>query len=171
LARSDSGAPDLKMESFDFRPSVEQMVRSLQPLAQSKGIVLHLQAPAQVEIFGDQERFKQLLYILLDNALKYTPGGGEVNLALSVEEKENQRFLHITVQDTGVGIPVEEQDRVFDRFYRVDKHRSRQMGGTGLGLAIAKWIVEAHHGSIKVSSRQGEGSTFTVKIPIIRPKA
>ncbi|NGQ94927.1 sensor histidine kinase [Brevibacillus sp. SYP-B805] len=170
LARSDSGTPDLQMESFDVIPSVEQMVRSMQTLAQAKEIVLNMQAPAKAVMQGDPERFKQLLYILLDNAIKYTPNGGEVKLSLAVESADKHPCLRIVVQDTGIGIPPEEQDRIFDRFYRVDKNRSRDMGGTGLGLAIAKWIAEAHHGSIQVSSTPGKGSTFTVTIPINQPR-
>jgi signal transduction histidine kinase len=170
LARSDTGLPDLKMERFDLVPSVEQLVRSTQTLAHSKDIGLHLHTSSPLMVYGDEERLKQLLYILLDNAIKYTPDGGEVNLSLSIESHDKQPILHIVVQDTGVGIPVEEQDRIFDRFYRVDKNRSRQMGGTGLGLAIAKWIVEAHHGTIQVFSTVGKGSTFTVIIPIMNPK-
>ncbi|RXT05384.1 sensor histidine kinase [Ammoniphilus sp. CFH 90114] len=168
LARSDSGTPELKVETFDFVPSVEQLISSTQTLAQSNGIELHLQTPPTLIIQGDQERLKQLLYILLDNAIKYSPSGGVVNITISNEMMEKQRALRIMVQDTGVGIPAEDQDRIFDRFYRVDKNRSRQAGGTGLGLAIAKWIVEAHRGTIQVSSIPGEGTTFTVIIPMNR---
>lgn len=166
IARSDSGYPDLQYESFDFLPSVEQLVRSTQTLAHDKGIRLHLHAPASLPVYGDHERLKQLLYILLDNAIKYTPKDGEVNLTLSIESPEKHPSLTLIVQDTGIGIPLEDQERIFDRFYRVDKNRSKQMGGTGLGLAIAKWIVQAHNGTIKVASTPGSGSTFTVKIPL-----
>lgn len=166
LARSDSGVPDLKVESFDMVSSAVQLVDTAQTLANSKDIKLNLQAPESLMVSGDPDRLKQLMYILLDNAIKYTPNGGEVHLTLSKELAEKQPVLHITVKDTGLGIPVEDQERIFDRFYRVDKNRSRQMGGTGLGLAIAKWIVNAHHGTIEVSSVQGEGSTFCVIIPI-----
>ncbi len=166
LARSDSGSPELNVDNFDFIPAVEQLVRSTQTLAQSKNITLNLQAPPTAKIHGDNERLKQLLYILLDNAIKYTPSGGEVNLGISFETVKKQNALRIVVQDTGVGISPEEQVRIFDRFYRVDKNRSRQVGGTGLGLAIAKWIVEAHHGTIQVSSKPGKGSTFTVMLPM-----
>ncbi len=170
LARSDSGVPDLRYESFDLIPSAEQLVRSTQTLADSKNIRLHLHTPTAITVHGDHERLKQLLYILLDNAIKYTPNGGEVTLTLSEQTYDKQPALCIAVQDTGVGIPLGEQKHIFDRFYRVDKNRSRQMGGTGLGLAIAKWIVEAHHGTIQVSSTPGQGSTFTVLIPIVQQK-
>jgi signal transduction histidine kinase/uncharacterized membrane protein len=167
LARSDSGMPELKVESFDLVPSVCQLVRSTQTLAHSKAIHLNLQAPESLRVYGDHERLKQLIYILLDNAIKYTPSGGEVNLTLTQEWAEKKPSLRIMVQDTGMGIPSEDQERIFDRFYRIDKNRSRQAGGTGLGLAIAKWIVEAHRGTIRVSSVPGEGSTFIVTIPFL----
>lgn len=171
LARSDTGFPDLACETFDFIPSIEQMVRSFQTLAQEKEIVLNLHVPSRVIICGDHERLKQLTYILLDNAVKYTPTGGTVNVVLTVESNEKPPHVSLVVEDTGVGIPEEEQERIFERFYRVDKNRSRQMGGTGLGLAIAKWIVDAHHGTIKVSSKLGKGSTLTVTLPLNNTKA
>lgn len=167
LARTDSGTAQLKCESFDFIPSLEQLVRSTQTLAHSKNISLNLHAPSTLLVYADHERLKQLLYILLDNAIKYSPDGGEVNLTLSVDLAVKTRSLHIAVQDTGVGISPDDQQRIFDRFFRADKNRSRQMGGTGLGLAIAKWIVESHQGTIQVSSFPGEGSTFSVRLPII----
>jgi signal transduction histidine kinase len=171
LARSDSESPQLQYEGFDLIPPVEQLVRSTKTLAQAKEIELHLSTPRTIMVPGDQERVKQLLYILLDNAIKYTPNKGEVRLTLFVELQGKQPSLCIMVQDTGIGIPIEEQNHIFDRFYRVDKVRSRQIGGHGLGLAIAKWIVEAHQGTIQVSSTPGKGSTFTVRIPIMHQKA
>lgn len=169
LARTGSGSPELHSETFDLIPAVEQLVSSTQTLAESKDIELTLHAPSTLMFYGDRERIKQLLYILLDNAMKYMPGKGEVHLSLSLESQDKQSSLCIAVRDTGVGIPAEEQQRIFDRFYRVDKNRSRQMGGTGLGLAIAKWIVDAHHGTIKVASKVGKGSTFTVRLPVQPP--
>ncbi|WCN36284.1 sensor histidine kinase [Aneurinibacillus uraniidurans] len=166
LARSDSGAADLQYERFDLVLPAEQLVASTQTLAHSKEMNLQLTAPSELLVYGDQERIKQLLYILLDNAIKYTPNGGEVKVTLSADTHEKQPALQIVVQDTGSGIPLEEQGRIFDRFYRVDKNRSRQLGGTGLGLSIAKWIVKAHHGTIQVSSTPGKGSRFTVRIPL-----
>jgi signal transduction histidine kinase len=122
-------------------------------------------SPESVIITADADKLTQLLYILLDNAIKYTPDGGEVALSLAVEPFKQQRMLTISVKDTGIGIPPESLDRIFDRFYRVDKARSRQQGGHGLGLSIAKWIVDAHGGNIRVQSEVGKGSEFIVKIP------
>ncbi|MGC5326092.1 sensor histidine kinase [Brevibacillus sp. SYSU BS000544] len=170
LARSDTGHPELKMDYFDIIPSIEQLLQTTQPLALSKGLTIHLQSPASILLHGDQERVKQLLYILLDNAMKYTPKGGKINVTLDAAEVGKHPALRIIVQDTGVGIPADEQQRIFERFYRVDKTRTRQHGGTGLGLAIAKWIVDAHHGTISVESQPDQGSTFTVTLPLLNPK-
>jgi signal transduction histidine kinase len=122
-----------------------------------------MQAPSSLTVTGDPQRLSQLLYILLDNAIKYTPQGGEVKLSLSIVGQQ----LCISVQDTGIGIRPEDYQRIFERFYRSDKSRSRQMGGHGLGLSIAKWIVDTHKGTIKVSSELGKGSTFMIHIPLV----
>ncbi|MGG1675637.1 sensor histidine kinase [Neobacillus sp. NRS-1170] len=161
LARSDSNTFELKTETFDFRPYADKALESVSPLAAAKQISLSLESPATLLAVGDPERLSQLLYILLDNAIKYTPNDGKVKLFLSGEGQE----LGIAVQDTGIGIVREEIKRIFERFYRSDKSRSRQMGGHGLGLSIAKWIVDTHKGTIKVSSEIGRGSTFIVRIP------
>ncbi|HZO24452.1 MAG TPA: HAMP domain-containing sensor histidine kinase [Chloroflexota bacterium] len=115
----------------------------------------------QVEILGDPDRLKQLLFNLVDNACRYTPAGGTVTLALS----EQDGTASLSVRDTGPGIPSDELPRIFERFYRADHARSREVGGTGLGLAISQVIAEAHGGWIAVDSRVGEGSTFTVYLP------
>ena len=115
----------------------------------------------QVEILGDPDRLKQLLFNLVDNACRYTPAGGTVTLALS----EQDGTASLSVRDTGPGIPSDELPRIFERFYRADHARSREVGGTGLGLAISQVIAEAHGGWIAVDSRVSEGSTFTVYLP------
>ncbi|GIM46609.1 hypothetical protein DNHGIG_21580 [Collibacillus ludicampi] len=166
LARSDSEGLDLLNETFDVVSTAEKLIRSIQPLANSGQIQLHLAAPEKLIMYGDQERIRQLLFILLDNAIKYTPAGGEVTVSLHRVTKQKKKLLCLSVKDTGIGIPLEQQKRIFDRFFRGDKDRSRQTGGTGLGLSIAKSIAEAHQGSIEVSSTEGSGSTFTVWIPL-----
>jgi signal transduction histidine kinase len=162
LARSDSNTIETKMETFDFRPLAGKALESVSPLAASKQIALEMHAPDTLTATGDPQRLSQLLYILLDNAIKYTANGGEVRLTLSKEESQ----LCLQVQDTGIGIKPEDQGHIFERFYRADKSRSRQMGGHGLGLSIAKWIVETHGGTIQLTSEIGKGSTFTIRIPI-----
>jgi signal transduction histidine kinase len=163
LARSDSNTTEISKETFDFRLQAEAALESVRPLAASKQISLSLQAPGDIIAVGDPQRLSQLLYILLDNAIKYTQEAGEVKLSLLVEGQQ----LCIAVQDTGIGIKQEDYQRIFERFYRSDKSRSRQIGGHGLGLSIAKWIVETHKGTIKVSSEIGKGSTFFIRIPLV----
>jgi signal transduction histidine kinase len=162
LARSDSNIIERSTEKFDFLPHAEKAIESVQPLADSKQIRLHLEAPDSLIAKGDSQRLSQLLYILLDNAIKYTPNNGEVWLYLLSEGNE----LCMKVKDTGIGIKKEDQIHIFERFYRVDKSRSRQMGGHGLGLSIAKWIVETHGGTINISSEIGKGTEFTIRIPL-----
>jgi signal transduction histidine kinase len=161
LARSDSNTIQLSLETFDFHPQAERAIDSVRPLAAAKQISLHLNSPASLITIGDPQRLSQLLYILLDNAIKYTPNGGELRLSLKIVGQQ----LCISVQDTGIGIKEEDYQRIFERFYQSDKSRSRQMGGHGLGLSIAKWIVETHKGKIKVTSELRKGSTFMIHIP------
>lgn len=165
LARADSGVLQVIHGSFDLRPEAERLIRTLQTVAAKAGITLELQGPPSFPLFADKERIVQLLSILLDNGIKYTPAQGKVSLELSYTGSGKERQACLTVRDTGVGIPPEEQSRIFDRFYRVDKERSRAMGGTGLGLAIARWIVDAHGGKIRLESAVGKGSVFTVILP------
>ncbi|MBB6671844.1 sensor histidine kinase [Cohnella nanjingensis] len=161
LARSDSGSVEFEMVSFDLVPKVSQWVLAFEAVAHKKQIMITTRLPEEMEIKGDIERIKQLVYILLDNAIKYTSENGTVDVALG----SNPKQWYLSVQDTGIGIPEDGKQRIFDRFYRVEKHRSREEGSAGLGLSIAKWIVEAHRGSIEVESSLGEGSTFIVKFP------
>jgi signal transduction histidine kinase len=111
---------------------------------------------------GDPDRLRQLLINLMTNAVKYTPEGGEIKLSLL----RSPRWVEVMVADTGSGIPAEDLPFIFDRFYRVHKARSRQDGGTGLGLSIAKWIAEAHKGTLTVQSTLNVGTTFTLRLPL-----
>jgi two-component system phosphate regulon sensor histidine kinase PhoR len=108
---------------------------------------------------GDPPRLKQIIINLISNSLTYTPAGGNV----SIKVEEEKKSVLLSVRDTGIGISEEEISRIFERFYRVDKARSRNSGGTGLGLAIVKHLVEAHHGTIDVKSTVGKGSEFTIR--------
>ena len=113
---------------------------------------------------GDEAALRRVADILLDNAFKYTAPSGSVQL--SFEKKGGDRVV-MTVRDSGIGIADEDRDKIFERFYRVDKARSREQGGAGLGLAIAQWIVAQHHGSIAVESKPGQGSVFRLEFPAI----
>ncbi|HWF86823.1 MAG TPA: ATP-binding protein [Vicinamibacterales bacterium] len=115
-----------------------------------------------IEVRGDASLLERLLVILLDNAVKYTPAGGRIDVAI---ERAHDRAC-VVVRDTGIGISAEDVPRLFERFYRSDKARSRDSGGSGLGLSIARWIVDAHRGSITVESRLGTGSEFRVALPM-----
>jgi signal transduction histidine kinase len=132
-------------------------------LATRKGVQLnvHNNNPP-IALSGDEDLLKRMILNLLDNAVKYTPAGGEISLTL---ERQNGN-AQIVVRDTGIGISEQDQLRVFDRFYRVDKARSRALGGAGLGLSIVRWIVDAHGGKIQIHSSDGIGSVFTVELPL-----
>ncbi len=163
LARADArhAALELAKQTFDFRPHAERTFQLVAELAAKKQLTMHFHAPEQAVVTADPDKLTQLLYILLDNAIKYTPEGGEVTLSIRTEPKQ---FI-LSVKDTGIGIPPEDIGRIFDRFYRVDKARSRQQGGHGLGLSIAKWIIDAHGGTIHVDSQLGQGTEFIVRLP------
>lgn len=153
----------LNKERVSLNDAVRDCARAAQVLAFRKGIRLKLQGESpSIALNGDEELIKRMILNLLDNAVKYTPQGGEVSLALAQQNGNAEIIVH----DTGIGIPQAAQPRVFDRFYRVDKARARAMGGAGLGLSIAQWIAEVHGGEISVVSAPGQGSTFTVLLPV-----
>ncbi|MGG1572270.1 sensor histidine kinase [Fictibacillus sp. NRS-1165] len=165
LARSDAENTKLRKEVFDLHELSKKVVHSVETLADEKRITLKLNAPAKLFVYGNSERLDQLLYILLENAIKYSPEEAEVKLEISLKNEDKNKMLVILVEDQGIGIKPEERERIFERFYRTDKSRSKQLGGHGLGLAIAKWIVESHSGRIHVEGKSGKGSVFTIKIP------
>lgn len=163
MARGDGGVNVLQRTTFDLRPVAEQIIRTLEPLARDKGLYLNLATPDSLFITADEARIRQLLFILIDNAVKYTPTGG--NISLTIEADELRGGICLIAADTGIGIALEEQKKIFGRFYRSDKARSRDLGGTGLGLAIAAQIVSLHNGTISVASTLGKGASFTVFLP------
>ena len=166
LIRSDSGEQSVLIESFDLLELMEQILRSLQHLSETKDIRIDLHMRTRLIVSSDKEKLKQLLYILIDNAIKYTPEGGRIGVSYEVESTNQNEKLCIVVRDNGIGIPLDEQDRIFDRFHRVDKSRSRNNGSSGLGLPIGKSIVESLHGTLEVSSTLNKGSRFTITIPL-----
>lgn len=165
LARADAGATNIIKEKFDLVAMAEPLIRSVQPLAVAKRINLEMTCDETLPIMADRERMSQLLLILVDNAIKYTPEGGRVEVSLTKTAAPKAAFT-IAVHDTGEGISENERNLIFERFYRIDKARSREEGGTGLGLSIAKWIVDVHGGKIKVESIPGKGSSFIVSLPL-----
>jgi two-component system OmpR family sensor kinase len=164
LARLDGGQEPMKRGSFDLARVVQDSVELVRPLAAERHIEIHSDLPP-MECQGDAERIGQVATNLLSNAIHFNRDRGEVRVSVRAE---NSSAL-LTVADTGVGIPAEDLPHVFERFYRVDKSRSRIQGRTGLGLAICKAIVDVHGGSMEVSSRVDNGSVFTLKLPLNKP--
>lgn len=163
LARGDSKAWKMDLSWFCLNDEIEQTLFSLNYLAETKGVHFSWQlAEEKLDIFADRRMLMQLITILVDNALKYTEAGKKVSLSL---KKEDNKAV-ITIKDEGIGMNAEDQTRIFERFYRVDKARSRTNGGFGLGLPIARLIVKKHHGNISVSSTLNVGSSFVVKLPL-----
>jgi two-component system phosphate regulon sensor histidine kinase PhoR len=158
ISRIESGEMKMSFRYFDLREFLEQMAEEMRPHAEACDLsfTLESQLTGDVMALGDRDRLRQVITNLVNNAVKYTEPGGSVTLRGMIAENR----CRIEVQDTGCGIPAEHLDRIFERFYRVDKGRSRDVGGTGLGLAIVKHIVEAHGGTIGVTSKVGVGSTF-----------
>jgi two-component system sensor histidine kinase VicK len=163
LARSDSASPPLELETVAVAPFLAELAERAEVLAHEHGVELERKLEGGGFVEMDRQRIEQAVLILVDNAAKYGPPGGKVTLASFVSSSE----LHISVEDRGPGIPEEELPRIFERFYRLDKARSRQLGGTGLGLPIAKTTVEAHGGRIEAVSRLGEGTKISLHLPLL----
>ena len=164
LAKLEAGEAQAKWARFDLAKLATSTAEQMCLLAEDKGISISCDAPTPVPVEGDSARLKQVVVNLLDNAIKYTPQGGAVRL--SVGEASSKAVLEVT--DNGIGIPPNEQPHVFERFFRVDKARSRDLGGAGLGLAIVKSICTAHGGQVAVQSSGGHGSRFTIELPLAR---
>ncbi|MFP4056981.1 MAG: sensor histidine kinase [Candidatus Brocadiia bacterium] len=164
LSQADAGDLSSHLEPIRIDHLLAELVETFQVLAEEAELDLEAEDFQPAVVQADRSRLQELFVNLLDNACKYTPAGGRVALSCKVEDGE----CRVAVTDTGVGIPEEEQEKVFDRFYRVDHSRSRQTGGSGLGLSIAQWIARAHGGRIELESTPGVGSTFTVVLPLSR---
>ncbi len=159
VARLDSGQIIEKLKPLSLKKIIESLLEEMQPLAQEKDIYLELMPSSGNEnVMGDEESLKQVFSNLLTNAIRYNKPKGKVKISI----KENGNFIITEVQDTGIGISKDHLPFIFDQFYRVKRTEDQKIKGTGLGLSIAKKIVEAHGGSIQVSSEEGQGSTFTV---------
>jgi signal transduction histidine kinase len=163
LARADAGRETLHLHPVDVQEILREVVEGWRRVAKISDLQFSDGIDARGSlVLADEAALRRAIDILLDNAFKYTPSPGTVHLSA---EQQNDKVV-ITVRDTGVGIAAEEQSKVFERFYRVDKARSRDMGGAGLGLAIAQWIVQQHGGKIEVESSLGKGSIFRVELPL-----
>ncbi len=157
ISMIESGEMRMSYRYFKINELIMQVVQQNKKVAEDKNLELNYIPPRDdLEIFGDKEKLRQVLVNLIHNAIKYTENG-KVEILVE-EENKNAR---VKVRDTGIGIPENYLDRIFERFYRVDKARSKSLGGTGLGLAIVKHIIEAHNSKVEVTSKEGEGSTFS----------
>ncbi len=167
LSRLDSGRAEIKMVRFSLYDSIESVCRAVELEAQRRGHTLLRQYGDTLPmVMGDRNRLEQVMMNVVGNSIKYTPDGGTITVDAGVRGKN----VWIEVSDTGIGIPQKDRERIFDRFYRVDKARSRESGGTGLGLSIAREIVLRHHGTIALTSHDGPGTTVRIVLPIRQPE-
>ena len=162
LVKMDKSAGNINITSVQINELLERIMKRLRPIAQKQNVELVMESFRPVVAEVDEVKLTLALTNLIENAIKYNNPDGWVHVSLNAD---HQNFF-VTVEDNGIGIPKEAQNRIFERFYRVDKSHSREIGGTGLGLAIARNAIIMHRGAIKVHSMEGEGTTFTVRIPL-----
>ena len=162
LARADAGQIPITSEAVSLPDLVAAAAEQVRPAMEGRGVELRLEPGPAATLRADEDLLLQLLLNLLDNAGRFTPSGGRVSAGWAVADGG----VELQVRDTGVGIAPEHLPHLFERFYRADTARSRTAGGAGLGLSICRWIAEAHGGSISVESAPGQGTTFTVTLPL-----
>jgi signal transduction histidine kinase len=162
LVKLDKKASDLRVEHLHIDDLLELILKRLRPIADKRNIDLILDCFRPVEADVDEVKFTLAISNLVENGIKYNVDDGWVRVSLDADHK----YFYVMVADSGMGIPEESLERIFERFYRVDKSHSREIGGTGLGLSIARSSVLMHHGTLNVSSKEEEGTTFTVRIPL-----
>jgi heavy metal sensor kinase len=165
ISRLDAGEAQQEWARFDLAAVAASTTEQMSLLAEDKGISVACDVQGHVSVEGDRARIRQVVVNLLDNAIKYTPPGGSIRL--NVRAHDSKAILEVV--DTGIGIPAEALPHLFERFFRVDGARSREVGGAGLGLAIVKSICAAHGGKVEVTSAEGRGSRFTVELPLASP--
>lgn len=166
ISRAETGQVRINFEPLNLSATIRDIAEDMQILAEEKGIKLDSIVEDNVTIYADDVRIHQLLINIIDNSIKYNRPNGSV----LVRMQRDEGYAIIRISDTGVGIPKDNIEHIFERFFRVDKSRSRDVEGTGLGLAIVKWIVEAHNGEINVESEFGKGTMFTITLPFEQPK-
>ena len=162
MVRLDRASSTLNISSVNMNELLELVLKRLKPLAQKKNIEILFESFRPVVAQVDEVKLTQVISNLVENAIKYNNMDGWVHVSLNADHQ----FFYVRVEDSGIGIPKDSQGKVFERFYRVDKARSRETGGTGLGLSIVKNIILMHHGTIKLYSEEGMGTTFTFRIPL-----
>ena len=162
LVRMDKNATELNISQVNINNLVEQILKRVRPIAKTRSIEIIFESFRPVTADVDETKLSLAVTNLVENGVKYNNDGGWVRVSVNADHK----YFYIKVSDSGVGIPKDAQTRIYERFYRVDKARSRETGGTGLGLAITQNVVQLHHGGIKLNSTPGEGTTFIVRIPL-----
>ena len=163
LVKMDRSGQTMNIRTMNINDLLEQILKRLKPIAEKKNVEMVMETFRPVNAEIDETKFTLAVSKLVENAIKYNHENGWVHVSLNADHK----YFYVKVEDSGIGIPEQDQAHIFERFYRVDKSHSREIGGTGLGLAIARNAVLVHRGSIKVYSNEGEGTTFTVRIPLI----
>ena len=163
LVKMDRSGQTMNIRTMNINDLLEQILKRLKPIAEKKNVEMVMESFRPVNAEIDETKFTLAVSNLVENAIKYNHQNGWVHVSLNADHK----YFYVKVEDSGIGIPEQDQAHIFERFYRVDKSHSREIGGTGLGLAIARNAVLVHRGSIKVYSNEGEGTTFTVRIPLI----
>ena len=163
LVKMDRSGQTMNIRTMNINDLLEQILKRLKPIAEKKNVEMVMETFRPVNAEIDETKFTLAVSNLVENAIKYNHENGWVHVSLNADHK----YFYVKVEDSGIGIPEQDQANIFERFYRVDKSHSREIGGTGLGLAIARNAVLVHRGSIKVYSNEGEGTTFTVRIPLI----
>lgn len=162
LVKMDKRSSDVNIQETNINQLIELLLKRLRPIAAKQNVDLVLESYKPIVAEVDETKLGLAFSNLVENGIKYNHEGGWVHVSLNVDSK----YFYVKVEDSGIGIPEEDQEHIFERFYRVDKSHSREIGGTGLGLAITRSAILMHHGAIKVYSREGEGTTFTVRIPL-----
>ena len=162
LVKMDKKSSDINIQETNINQLIELILKRLRPIAAKRNIDLVLESFKPIMAEVDETKLTLALSNLVENGIKYNEEDGWVHVSLNIDSK----YFYVKVEDSGMGIPEADQEHIFERFYRVDKSHSREIGGTGLGLAITRSAVLMHHGAIKVYSKEGEGTTFTVRIPL-----
>ena len=188
LSKLEAGKVDLRFQDVDLNQPLDAVISSLRPVSENKSVTITKGIPVDLpKVYGDRDRIEQILINLINNSIKFTPEGGNVHVSARLARSEKQTgkmsepltkshgfdgdFIEVCVEDNGIGIPVEELDMVFDKFYQISGALTRKTGGTGLGLSIVKEIVEGHKGSIRVESKIGKGSEFIFTLPAYSPES
>ncbi|MBQ7370606.1 MAG: two-component sensor histidine kinase, partial [Blautia sp.] len=162
LVKMDKKVAEINIQHMDINQLLEDILKRLRPIADKRKIDLILDSFRPVEADVDEVKFTLAISNLVENGIKYNVDEGWVRVTLDADHQ----YFYVTVADSGMGIPADSLERIFERFYRVDKSHSREIGGTGLGLAITRSTIAMHHGTVSVISKEGEGTTFSVKVPL-----